>query len=285
MNRITNPHIASHVKTTPILKATFIIAAAISPASASDFSSVAVPNTTSVPSIVLRTNGVLISKSQSSTTPLLISGDTGANGMLWHPGKLSLMIGRIPWSESSIGANSLAVGSDTFAPGEASLSSGHSYSYGAYSAALNTGEAMAYASFAAGEAYASGSVSAAFGAAWAFGAYSSAFGFSSASGAASSAFGRTTAVGKFQTTVGVANVAEGDTDSDTSTAPISGSALFIVGNGELATAQNNWQSTPSNAFVVRKNGNAEVKGNLTVGGVITCQRWGDIPMFGPAPEE
>jgi hypothetical protein len=254
----------------------FALVAAAQAVGANDFPSMSVPNSTSVPSILLRNNGVLFAKGQSSTTPLLLPGDTSREGMLWHPGKLSLMIGRTPGSESSIGQYSLAVGFDSFAPGEASFSSGHSYSYGAFSAAVNTGDAMAYASFAAGEAYASGSVSAAFGAAGAYGAFSTAFGFANASGVASSASGRTTAIGKFQTTVGVANIVEGDTDSNNSTVPIPNSALFIVGNGT---------TTPSNAFVVRMNGNAEVKGNLQTGGVITCQRGGDIPMFGPAPEE
>jgi hypothetical protein len=260
----------------PIVFSLVAAAQAVGPA---EFPSVAVPNLTSVPSIVLRGNGVLFAKGQTSTSPLLLSGDTNSTGLLWHPGKLSLMIGRIPWSESSIGEYSLAAGDGSYAPGYASFASGHSYTPGPFSAAVNTGDATAYASFAAGEGNAYGSVSTAFGASWASGAYSTAFGFANAPGVGSSASGRTTAIGKFQTTVGVANVAEGDTNSDYNTVPSLTSALFIVGNGQLATAQNNWKVTPSNAFVVRKNGNAEVKGNLQASGVITCQPGGDIPMF------
>lgn len=93
-----------------------------------------------------------------------------------------------------------------------------------------------------------------------------------ASGDYAVAIGRTEAASLYQTTIGAFGVAGGNPHNWVAT-----DALFTVGNGQSA-------ATPSNAFVVKKNGDATVAGTLTVSnklvvtGGFTVQPQGDLSM-------
>lgn len=143
---------------------------------------------------------------------------------------------------------------------------GYSIASGAYSTAMGCDSAASgYASTALGYANAVGHYSTAMGySSHAFGAYSTAMGNSTAGGYASTSMGLgTSAQGAFQVVVGRYNIIQGD--------PlywIPEDDLFTVGNGDDA-------GNPSNAFVVKKNGNAIFQG------VVHVAPGGDIPMFQP----
>ena len=88
-----------------------------------------------------------------------------------------------------------------------------------------------------------------------------------ASGAFSTASGYyTQSQAMMSLAIGTYNIGGGSVNAWVETDP-----LFEIGNGTA--------TTPSDALIVYKNGNEEVQGNISAGGVITAQPGGDIPMY------
>lgn len=227
--------------------------------------------------------------------------------LMWYPRRAALRAGRVSgtqWDDEFVGSHSTAFGYDATASGPSSFASGASTTASG-SRATATGDgttasgmysvASGYLSVASGtstfaggynssatgnyglafgyNSVASGTYATAVGSSTTAGTYSLAAGRSSASGNYSTALGRAIATGHYSTAIGLSettgyatlsigryNVVEGDSDSWVATDPI-----FIIGNGTGTSSR-------SNAFVVRKNGDVEIKGN------ITAPRQGDILM-------
>ena len=91
----------------------------------------------------------------------------------------------------------------------------------------------------------------------------------------------TLAWGLGQIAVGTNNVAHGNSVDNFNWSWVPTEDLFIIGNGSLAMdwETNTWTpGPPSNALVVRKNGDTRVAGNLQVKGGIRVAPSGDISM-------
>lgn len=195
--------------------------------------------------------------------------------------------------------------------GEGAIAIGTESSAGPYSTAIGTGAYARYASFALGRSTAYGTGSFALGylstaigggsIAWgnqcgASGDYSMAIGYASSAGAAGSmVFGKYSGAGGLDSlamgyevnaatdnsvAIGRGVIASrwgqvvlgtfNDPTSYSNNAPQAGEAvpLFIIGNGTSGASR-------SNAFVVKRNGDTEVKGGLSVAGTITQ---GGLPL-------
>lgn len=156
-------------------------------------------------------------------------------------------------------SSATAMGGDSLASGDGAIAGGESIATGIFAVALgedsiasgnsaialgNQAQAQGNSSFAAGNASQSqGKSSTAIGEMTvAQGSYAAAFGLS------------TIAQGYNQTVIGRYNIAQGNTSNWVVT-----DDLFIVGNGTSINQR-------SNAFTVRKNGDAIVKGNATING-------------------
>jgi hypothetical protein len=201
------------------------------------------------------------------------------------------------YSTQSGGQYSTAFGYNTQAMGNFSTAFGtNTQAVGDYSTAFgSSAQATGYGSIAFGSGHAQGASSTAFGyGAQATGQISTAFGNNTqATGDWSTAFGKesqatgifSTAFGYYtvaqapaQVVIGHYNIPEGDAvPSNTwnlTTWP-QDEPLFIIGNGTSAEA-------PSDAFVVRRNGDAKVSGKLEVGGLsrIRVEKQGDLSMGG-----
>lgn len=198
-----------------------------------------------------------------------------ANGDLLFTGR-SIAMGS---GTTASGYASTAMGSSATASGDHSTAMGSSLASGVDSTAMGGSTASGVASTAMGNSTASGLGSIAMGVA------------STATGFASVAIGYTAiSDGPAQLVIGHLNSQEAIPpydEWDPSTWP-SSSALFTIGNGLGAI----WDDVAgayiehrSNAFVVRRNGNAELSGDLEVGGVIRVPESGDLSMgeFAPAP--
>jgi hypothetical protein len=256
----------------PLLVAALLLAlaaTAVSSLRAQTYSDVTITNSLTV-------NGVVIGPANSAVTlpsAALSTGSSYKSGLLWHPGKMALLIGTFPTSESSIGTysislNGTASGSSSFATAGGSASGSNSFASG-------MGYASGGNSFASGEfATASGFDSVAMGLfAQAIGSCSNAIGIATrASGANSTALGLGTLAGSLDScAVGAYNIGsfkdnnDGNPNNDGDTQWISTDPIFEVGNGNY--------SARSNALTVYKNGNVAVQGVLTVAPS------SDIPMY------
>lgn len=159
-------------------------------------------------------------------------------------------------------SSATAMGGDSLASGDGAIAGGESIATGIFAVALgedsiasgnsaialgNQAQAQGNSSFAAGNASQSqGKSSTAIGEMTvAQGSYAAAFGLS------------TIAQGYNQTVIGRYNIAQGNTSNWVVT-----DDLFIVGNGTSVNQR-------SNAFIVRKNGDAIVKGNASVQGYVS----------------
>ena len=170
------------------------------------------------------------------------------------------------------GTYSTASGYETSASGVASTASGYQTTASGY-AAMSSGQyttASGYFSMAMGlETTASGYYSTAMGS------------YSTASGNNSTATGNyTTAQAYDSFVIGTYNVGlntSGGTASATTW--VATDPLFEVGNGGNGWSGNPAATSPSDALVVYKNGNARLQGALTTTTVITTAPAGDIPMY------
>jgi len=209
------------------------------------------------------------------------------------------------WNDSNIGAYSIAFGKDTEASGEGSIAMGeYSTATGLDSVAIGQARATDYNAIAIGSSDALGYGATALGWSSANAEYSFAGNQSTANGIASTAigYGNTTsgygsnAFGIFTSASGYYSTASGFYVNATSYSSFvtgfynlgtnsSGAAasattwiptdpLFEVGNGGLSSSGlgNPALTTRSDAFVVYKNGNAQVQGTLR------CSPGGDLSM-------
>jgi hypothetical protein len=249
-----------------------------------------------------RSTGVLIAR--GGTGAILSSDNQSGPQFLWYPAKAAFLEGNFnSMVDANIGTYSTALGGT--ASGSNSLSQGYSVASGPNSVALINSTASGWLSFASGYACnATGQMSTAMGydssAAYgstgigilslATGYDCTALGGGTSTGAFSVAIGigttaisnsslamgngtvsggdNTTAMGSYTTAtsydsfaIGTYNVAGGNWQTWVATDP-----LFEIGNGTSSSAK-------SDAFVVYKNGNAALKGSLTV------VASGDIPMY------
>jgi hypothetical protein len=156
------------------------------------------------------------------------------------------------YSQAS-GYMSVAMIQDATAVGEYSFAINGGYAEGDNSVAIIAGWSSGYGSVAVLGSVAEGDYSLAMAQGWTTGYSAIALG----EGAKAQAMN--------QVVVGTYNVAQGNGSSVVPT-----DDLFIVGNGTY--------TTPSNAFVVKKNGNTKVSGNLEVVGAIRVPPQGDISM-------
>lgn len=192
-------------------------------------------------SLVINGNNTLLPSQTLSSDGSVLTRILGDNRYLTKSADGKTALGYATASAPS----ATAMGGDAWAVGEGSIAGGESIASGVFSVAL--GE----------DSYASGQSAVALGNnAYAQGNSSFATGQSSkASGNYASAFGLSTiAQGYSQTVIGRYNLAQGNPNSWVAT-----DDLFTIGNG---TSDNQ----RSNAFIVKKNGDAIVKGNATVEG-------------------
>jgi hypothetical protein len=230
-----------------------------------------------------RADGTLVAIGNSGVGSLL-TGDEGAGTrMVWFPSLGAFRAGSVDgteWDQSSIGTGSIALGINTTASGYASTAAGGgttaggddsvamgggSVAYGQWSVALGGyAGVVGFASIALGyQTAVYGDESTGMGS-WtlATGEYSTAMGTATtASGNYSTASGYNTVAASYASfATGYYNVGGGTADSWIDTDP-----LFEIGNGT--------STTPADALVVYKNGNAVLQGTLQVA------PGGDIPMY------
>ena len=226
-------------------------------------------------------NGLLSATGTFGTGSLSLSG--AGTRMFWYPGKAAFRAGYvdgIEWNDSNIGQYSVALGWKTEASGFASVALGSStFASGRMSTAFGTSTSAAgdYSVAFGWSTYASGFQATTWGDdSTASGNTSTAFGFlTTASGNYSTASGIYTTTSAYDSfAIGRYNVGNGNP-----TTWVPADPLFEVGNGNSGTVSSGYVPVFSDAFVVYKNGNAAVQGNLNAGGVITAQPGGDIPMF------
>lgn len=160
---------------------------------------------------------------------------------------------------STVGENSIAIGTDCIASGASSVALGSSTTasgFGSYAIGSGT-VASGDISHASGQdSKATGFAAYATGSGEANGDYAFASGYSIADGNYSYAAGNGTwAVGRSQTVIGEANLEDSATDAATR-----GTYAFIIGNGDMDAGEY------SNAATVDWSGNAWVAGNVYVGG-------------------
>jgi hypothetical protein len=220
-------------------------------------------------------NGLLSATGTFGTGSLSLSG-TGTE-MFWYPGKAAFRAGSITdsgtqWNDANIGHYSVAFGLDTTASGAYSTASGMgTIASGAYSTASGVATtASGYYSTASGyHTSAIGYTSTAMGAgSTAIGYYSTASGeTTTASGNYSTAFGYfVTAQASNSFVIGAYNLGLSETGAAASaTSWVATDPLFEIGNGT--------RTTPADAFIVYKNGDATLQGTLNVA------PGGDIPMY------
>jgi hypothetical protein len=195
--------------------------------------------------------------------------------MFWYPGKAAFRAGYVSstqWNDSNIGTYSVAFGFSSIASGSYSAAFGCSNALGTYSTALNNSYAYGSYSTAMGEgsyAFANDSVSMAGGNA--SGVESLAVGDSYTQGVLTAAFGTTQVEAYESLAIGQYNVGGGNTTTWVATDP-----LFEVGNGSINPST--LMPTPSDAFVVYKNGNVKAQGTVSVHSTIRCAAGGDISM-------
>lgn len=228
------------------------------------------------------TNGLLWATGTYGTGTLSLSGS--GTRMFWFPTKAAFRAGGVngtQWDSTNIGDYSMAFGLDTTASGYGSTASGlYSSASGEGSTAIGSGTATGFGSTAIGvynNAVANGAT--ALGSTdTASGNYSTTLGtFNTASGYVATALGAgNVASGKFSLVSGLYTTASAylsfvtgtyNVGGGTATSWVATDPLFEIGNGT--------SSTHSDAFVVLKNGNATLKGTLTVAPA------GDIPMYAP----
>jgi hypothetical protein len=244
-----------------------------------------------------RTDGTLIAKGNLDVGSLLTADMGAGTKMFWFPDLAAFRAGYVSgtqWDQSNIGEYSVAFGSNTTASGLYSTASGYtttasgnfSTAFGYETTASNGGAAsFGFYSVASGwgaTAYGAGTT--------ASGNYSLTMGYvTTASGSSASAFGyNATASGNCSVASGVSTSASayasvaigaGNIGGGNPTEWIATDPLFEVGNGTLYGTGNPTATGPADAFVVYKNGDAAVQGNLAAGGVITAAPGGDIPMY------
>jgi hypothetical protein len=181
------------------------------------------------------------------------------------------------------GDSSVSLGSSSLASGESAVAMGGGEASGYSSTALGYGYATGGLSFAVGlSSEASGLVAIAMGAiSHASGIVSTAMGeYSTSSGYASTAMGsRSTASGDYATATGYGTEAQGYGQFTTGRYNIvQGSADTWVGTDDLFIVGNGTDTVPSNALVIKKNGDAKLSGNFEVTGKIRVPPQGDISM-------
>jgi len=225
------------------------------------------PYGTSPTTFEVDANALLWDTGTFGTGTLSLSG--AGTRMFWYPGKASFRAGYVngtQWNDSYIGLYSVALGYNTIAYGNESVAIGVSDTASGYASsafgAFNT--ASGTASMAVG-----GAVSALGLGSTASGLYNTATGYgatamggmNTASGNYSLATGHHTLTDAYLSfTIGTYNVGGGSATTWVSTDPI-----FEIGNGT--------STTPSDAVVIYKNGNADFQG------AITAAPAGDIPMY------
>lgn len=195
----------------------------------------------------------------SSNAAGLISTSLGYNSKAL--GQYSFAVGSASNAVSdysvSIGTQSLASGARAVAIGYSSKAGSNSFATGYNSNAVNYGSAIGYTAKATGDT------------SQAFGYYSNATGdYSTALGSYS-----------FSQTLRGVSVGPYSSDNGNATTFVSTDPAFIVGNGTSSVAR-------SNAFVVYKNGNANVTNSLLVGGetvnATKIQSWDSGSMVYPS---
>jgi hypothetical protein len=137
------------------------------------------------------------------------------------------------------------------ASGQFSTAMSYGSTYGFCSTAMSNGSAYGFCSTAMSYATSNGD-------------YSTAMGGGTANGAHSTAVGpNTTANGLFQIVVGHGNIPQGDNNN-----PLPDDDLFIIGNGGPRSVSNMGNFSPSNAFIIKENGNMWVGGDSTLTGKV-----------------
>ena len=125
---------------------------------------------------------------------------------------------------------------------------------------MSNGYAYGDSSTAMSNGYTAGDFSTAMGGGLALGYNSTAINSGTANGILSMAVGlNTTANGLSQIVVGHGNIPQGDSNN-----PLPDDDLFIIGNGGPRFYSNVWEFMPSNAFVIKENGNMWVGGDSTL---------------------
>lgn len=226
------------------------------------------------------TNGLLSDTGTFGTGTLSFSG--AGTRMLWFPGKAAFRAGTVngtQWDTANVGQYSMAFGLDNTASGYASTASGlYSSASGEGSTAIGHGSATGFGSTAIGvynNAVAPGAAAFGFNNT-ASGSYAATLGtYNTASGYVATALGAgNVASGKFSFVSGLYTTASAylsfvtgtyNVGGGTATSWVATDPLFEIGNGT--------SSTHSDAFEVLKNGNATLKGTLSV------TAGGDIPMY------
>ena len=230
------------------------------------------------------TSAYLTQLAADSRYPHNINGNFSEGIHAIATGGSSIAMGDYSWasglSSTAIGGGSYAEGDystalgGSYAQGYAATSSGGGAATGDYATALGMGTASGIGATASGGSEAHGYCSVAMGLGTAWADYSTALGYSSyagglysmatgvgsrATGKSSTAMGTNTAAqGQSQAVIGQFNIPQYSTPQvGNPSAWVLTDELFTIGNGID-------NSTPSNAFVVLKNGDTAVSGKLTV---------------------
>lgn len=236
----------------------------------------------------------------AGTGSLSLSG--AGTRMFWYSGKAAFRAGSISiwnpqgWDAANIGQYSTAFGIDTTASGSASVAMG-----GASCASGSSSVALGGASWANGESsialgdntHAIGFASTALGYGTnAMGPYSTTLGLFTAAyfrGALATG-GQTSASGYYAFTGGVHTTASAygsfvigrwNNGGGNPTTWVATDPLFEIGNGSPSTGSayyGTYQTHPSDAFVVYKNGNATLQGALTAQDGMRIPPKGDLSM-------
>ncbi len=222
-----------------------------------------------------RADGTLIAMGNLGVGSLL-SGDQGAGTrMLWFPDLSAFRAGTVSgtqWDAVNIGQYSTAFGENNTASGVASTALGGYNTASGYGATalggFNTASGEASTSTGIGNLVSQEGANT-------FGSWNVASGYEAtaigegniASGAFSTASGYyTQSQAMMSFVIGTYNTGGGSVNAWVAADP-----LFEIGNGTA--------TTPSDALIVYKNGDAVLQGDLSTGGVITAQPGGDIPMY------
>jgi hypothetical protein len=229
-------------------------------------------NGTNAVTTVTAPAGALVGTTDTQTlSNKTLTGPVQVNGKMVLSGALATGGG------TATGENAVGLAGEAIADNSAALTGGRAY--GISSTALSGGYAAGDSSTAISGGTSFGITSTAMSGAYSSGDYSTAMGGSDANGEYSTAMSAGTADADYSTAInfGVANYAHSTAIGEGIYTQAEGQVaigtyntlqatptddLFVVGNGVSDSAR-------SNAFVIKKNGNTSINGNLTVSGAVS----------------
>lgn len=240
-------------------------------------------NGTGAVTTVTAPSGALVGTTDTQTlSNKTLTGPVQVNGSMTLTGGLGIGGAVSVGGGSAAGENALALGGEAIADHSAALTGGRAYGIssvamsGGYaggdgSVAMSGGTTSGPSSTAMGGATANGEFSTAMSGGYADGEDSTAMSGGSADGAFATAISGGSTSGEYSVAIGQGATAQSDQQIVVGTYNIIQSVystwvptdeLFTVGNGESDEAR-------SNAFVIKKNGDTAIYGNLAVSGNIT----------------